>query len=236
MIFWDTTSTYFEGKGPAELAHYGYSKDHRPDRLQVMIGVVMTQAGIPIAHEVFPGNTPDSMTFKQIIADLRKRFNLGRVFFVDRDMVSKEILDELDRNHTEYIVGMRMHKAKEVGEVLKTGGKYKVVRDKLRVKEVRYDANRYIIYYNPLQAEYDKKAREEMVAKLESQLKSYGVKSLVGNSGYRHYPWCWIKMQSSVLTGSFRKEKPAITVSMYFALIPSLTQPRQPWLTKTCGG
>jgi transposase len=188
MIFWDTTSTYFEGKGPAELAHYGYSKDHRPDRLQVMIGVVMTQTGIPIAHEVFPGNTPDSATFRQIIADMRKRFNLGRVVFVgDRGMVSKEILDELDRNHIEYIVGMRMRKAKEVGEVLKTGGKYKVVRDKLRVKEVWHDANRYIICYNPLQAEYDKKAREEMVAKLESQLKNNGVKSLVGNSGYRRY-------------------------------------------------
>lgn len=188
MIFWDTTSTYFEGKGPAELAHYGYSKDHRPDRLQVMIGVVMTQTGIPIAHEVFPGNTPDSATFRQIIADMRKRFNLGRVVFVgDRGMVSKEILDELDRNHIEYIVGMRMRKAKEVGEVLKTGGKYKVVRDRLRVKEVWHDADRYIICYNPIQAEYDKKARAEMVAKLKSQLKSNGVKSLVGNSGYRRY-------------------------------------------------
>jgi hypothetical protein len=62
-----------------------------------------------------------------------------------------------------------------------------VVRDKLRVKEVWHDANRYIICYNPLQAEYDKKAREEMVAKLESQLKNNGVKSLVGNSGYRRY-------------------------------------------------
>lgn len=63
MVFWDTTSTYFEGKGPAELGHYGYSKDHRPDRVQVMIGVVMIQAGIPIAHEVFPGNTSDTVTF-----------------------------------------------------------------------------------------------------------------------------------------------------------------------------
>lgn len=52
MVFWDTTSTYFEGNGPAELGDYGYSKDHRPDRIQVMIGVVMTRSGIPIAHEV----------------------------------------------------------------------------------------------------------------------------------------------------------------------------------------
>ena len=64
-------------------------------------------------------------------------------------MVSKELLDELDRNHIEYIVGMHMRKAKEVGEVLKTGGKYKVVRDKLRVKEVWHDVNRYINLLQP---------------------------------------------------------------------------------------
>lgn len=68
MVFWDTTSTYFEGNGPAELGVYGYSKDHRPDRIQVMIGVVMTRSGIPIAHEVFPGNTSDVDTFKHIFS------------------------------------------------------------------------------------------------------------------------------------------------------------------------
>ncbi len=103
MVFWDTTSTYFEGKGPAELGHFGYSKDHRSDRVQVMIGVVITQTGIPI-----------------------------------RGMVSKEILDELDRSHIEYIVGMRMRKVNDVSEVLKTGGRYKIVRNNLKVKEVWY--------------------------------------------------------------------------------------------------
>lgn len=188
MVFWDTTSTYFEGKGPAELGSYGYSKDHRSDRIQVMIGVVMTRLGIPIAHEIFPGNTSDVATFRQIIADMRKRFNLTRVIFVgDRGMVSKEILDELDKNRIEYIVGMRMRKVKDVEGVLKTGGRYKVVKDNLKVKEVWYDADRYIVCYNPSQAEHDRKAREEMVEKLEKQIKSSGVKSLIGNRGYRRY-------------------------------------------------
>jgi transposase len=112
MIFWDTT-TYFEGKGPVKLGEYGHNKDHRPDRKQVVIGVVMTCSGIPVAHEVFPGNTADVDTFRQIIADMRKRFNLTRVIFVgDRGMVSKTILDELDKEHIKYIVGMRMRKVK----------------------------------------------------------------------------------------------------------------------------
>ncbi|GBF35440.1 mobile element protein [Desulfocucumis palustris] len=188
MVFWDTTSTYFEGKGPDGLASYGYSKDHRPDRLQVMIGVVMTRAGIPIAHEVFPGNQSEVDTFRQIIADMRKRFKLTRVIFVgDRGMVSKELLDALDRDHIEYIVGMRMRKAIDVGEVLKTGGRYKTVKGNLRVKEVWYDADRYIVCHNPIQAEHDMHAREEMVQKLEKQIKQNGFKSLIGNSGYRRY-------------------------------------------------
>lgn len=188
IVFWDTTSTYFEGQGPDELGRYGYSKDHRSDRIQVMIGVLMNRFGIPIAHEVFPGNTSDTATFRQIITDMRKRFNLNRVVFVgDRGMVSKDILDELNRNQIEYIVGMRMRKVKDVGEVLKTGGRYKVVRDNLKVKEVWYDADRYIVCYNPVQAEHDKKARGEMVQKLGKQLENNGVKSLVGNSGYRRY-------------------------------------------------
>ncbi|MHB8916533.1 MAG: IS1634 family transposase [Desulfocucumaceae bacterium] len=188
MIFWDTTSTYFEGKGPDKLGEYGYSKDHRSDRLQVMIGVVMTRVGIPIAHEVFPGNTSDVDTFSQIIADMRKRFNLKRVIFVgDRGMVSKKILDELDKNHIEYIVGMRMRKVKDVSSVLNTGGRYKVIKENLKVKEVWYDADRYIVCHNPIQAEHDRKAREEMVEKLGKQIKQNGVKSLIGNSGYRRY-------------------------------------------------
>jgi len=188
MVFWDTTSTYFEGNGPLELGRYGYSKDKRSDRIQVMIGVVMTKSGIPIAHEGFPGNTSDIATFKEIISRTKKDFNLNRVIFVgDRGMVSKDLLDELDQQRIEYIVGMRMRKINDVEQVLKTGGRYRIVKDNLKVKEVWYDADRYIVCQNPVQAEHDRQAREEMIAKLEEQLKNNGIKSLIGNSGYRRY-------------------------------------------------
>lgn len=84
MVFWDTTSTYFERTGPAGLAEYGYSKDHRPDRVQIIVGVLMTQEGISVAHQVFPGGTADIDTFKAIIKDTRERFQLRRG---DRGMV-----------------------------------------------------------------------------------------------------------------------------------------------------
>lgn len=189
MVFWDTTSTYFEGEGPEGLAEYGYSKDHRPDRVQVVVGILMTRAGIPVAHQIFPGNTADIDTFKAMIQEARSRFRLRRAIFVgDRGMVSQKLLDELDRQHIEYIVGMRMRKMKAVEQVLKTGGRYKVVSNNLRVKEVwSDDADRYIICYNPIQAEHDRKAREETVKKLEKHLKENGLKQLIGNSGYRRY-------------------------------------------------
>ena len=71
LVFWDTTSTYFEGDGPEEIARYGYSKDKRSDRLQIVIGLLMTKKGIPVAHQIFPGNISDVNTFKAVLEDLR---------------------------------------------------------------------------------------------------------------------------------------------------------------------
>jgi len=74
-----------------------------------------------------------------------------------------------------------------VAEVLKTGGRYKEVAANLKVKEVWHEADRYIVCYNPEEAERDRRAREEMVEKLQKALEEKGVKSLIGNSGYRRF-------------------------------------------------
>ena len=188
-MFWDTTSTYFEGKGPEELAQYGYSKDKRPDRLQIVIGLLMTKEGIPIAHQIFPGNTNDVKTFKSIIDDLRQRFNINRVITVgDRGMVSQKILKELRENGMEYIVGMRMRRLKGIDSMLGWNSRYLKVKDNLKVKEVRQDSRgRFILCLNPDGAERDRKARQDMLAKLEQKITQKGAKSLVGNRGYRRY-------------------------------------------------
>jgi transposase len=188
MVFWDSTSTYFEGNGP-EIAAYGYSKDHRSDRLQIIIGVLMTREGIPVAHRIFPGNTSDIDTFKEIIQDTRKRFQLRRVIFIgDRGMVSPKLLDELDRQHIEYVVGMKMRRMKVIKQVLQTGGRYKVISDNLKVKEVLSEnADRYIVCYNPIEAEHDRQAREKIVKKLAQRLAETGIKQMIGNSGYRRF-------------------------------------------------
>lgn len=91
LVFYDITSTYFEGRGPT-LAKHGYSRDGKPRNVQIVVGVVMI-AGWPIAHHIWAGNTRDSTTVPEVIADLKKRFGLVRIVFVgDRGMVTKENL------------------------------------------------------------------------------------------------------------------------------------------------
>ena len=99
LVFYDLTSVYFEGHGPAGLAKHGYSRDGKPRHVQVVVGVVMV-AGWPIAHHVWAGNTRDSKTVTEVIADLTQRFAFRRVVFVgDRGMVTEknlEVLQEAD--------------------------------------------------------------------------------------------------------------------------------------------
>ena len=98
MVFYDLTSTYFEGHGPHELAKHGYSRDGKPRNVQVVVGVVMV-AGWPIAHHLWAGNTRDSTTVPEVLDDLSKRFEFERVVFVgDRGMVSQENFECLKKS------------------------------------------------------------------------------------------------------------------------------------------
>lgn len=95
LVFYDLTSTYFEGHGPATLAKHGYSRDGKPRNVQVVVGVVMV-AGWPIAHHVWAGNTRDSKTVAEVVQDLTQRFQFRRAVFVgDRGMVTEKNLDVL---------------------------------------------------------------------------------------------------------------------------------------------
>src|SRR5216683_1004064 len=88
LVFYDITSTFFEGAGPTELGRFGYSRDGKPRNRQIVIGVVMMD-GWPIAHHVFAGNRLDQTTVHEVVQDLNQRFQLERVVFVgDRGMMT----------------------------------------------------------------------------------------------------------------------------------------------------
>jgi hypothetical protein len=197
LVFFDTTSIYFEGEGGESLGAYGHSKDHRPDLKQLVVGAVLDNAGNPIACELWPGNTTDVTTLVPIVDRLRQRFAISRVCIVaDRGMVSEPTLGELERRGWSYILGARLRHNTEVRDaVLARAGRYREVQAEgqkrhdpapLKVKEVWVDTHRYVVCLNDAQARKDAADREAILAHLRSQL-AHGDKSLVGNRGYRRF-------------------------------------------------
>jgi transposase len=107
LLLYDVTSTYFEGECAANpLAKRGYSRDSRPDCLQVCIGLVVTSDGIPLGYEVFAGNTHDSKTVQEIVEAMEKKYGqANRIWVLDRGMVSEKNLTFLRARGGSYIVG-----------------------------------------------------------------------------------------------------------------------------------
>jgi transposase len=107
LLLYDVTSTYFEGQcGANPLAQRGYSRDGRPDCLQVCIGLVVTPEGIPLGYEVFPGNRNDAKTVQEIVLAMEKKYGRARrIWVMDRGMVSEENLAFLRSREGQYIVG-----------------------------------------------------------------------------------------------------------------------------------
>jgi transposase len=199
LVFFDTTSIYFEGEGGEELGQYGFSKDHRPDRKQMVVGAVLDSQGRPICCELWPGNVTDAKTLIPVVDRLKKRFSIKSICIVaDRGMISQQTIEQLQSKQRDvrFILGARLRNVKEIREeVLSRGGRYREVTasrktskdpSPLKVKEVLVGDHRYIVCHNEEQAAKDRHDREAILAKLEEQLKQ-GPKSLVGNKGYRKY-------------------------------------------------
>ena len=198
LVFFDTTSIYFEGNGGEEIGAYGHSKDHRPDLKQMVVGIIIDGHGRPICCELWPGSTADVQTLLPVVARLRSRFGIQGVCIVaDRGMISKETIKEIEATKgLQYILGVRMRRQKEVREeVIGRAGRYEEVYPKstnskapspLKVKEVTASGKRYIICLNGDQAKKDAIDREAIIAALRDRLKR-GEKTLVGNKGYRKY-------------------------------------------------
>jgi transposase len=197
IVFFDTTSIYFEGEGGETIGQRGHSKDHRPDLKQMVVGMVLDQNGNPLCTELWPGNTADVKSLVPIVERLKKRFGIGSVCIVaDRGMISAATLAEVEKREWKYILGVRMRSSTEAKAVVARAGRYAEVHPKsddrddpspLKVKEVWVEgARRYVVCVNEDQATKDRHDREAVVASLRDAL-GKGDKSLVGNKGYRKY-------------------------------------------------
>jgi transposase len=197
LVFFDSTSIYFEGEGGQTLGRRGHSKDHRPDLKQMVVGVVLDQDGTPVCSELWPGNTADVKSLAPVVERLKTRFRIGTVCIVaDRGMISAETVAEIEKREWRYILGVRMRSSTEAKAVLGRAGRYAEVHPKstdpdapsaLKVKEVWVEGQRrYVVCVNEDQAAKDRYDREAVVAALHEALRR-GDKSLVGNRGYRKF-------------------------------------------------
>lgn len=197
LVFFDTTSTFWhtdtadvppladdaadesdagvadDGARAVESAvrTFGHSKDHRPDLPQVVIGMAVTRAGIPVRLWTFPGDTSDQVLIRTVKDDLRA-WQLHRVIWVlDRGFTSEANRRYLQRAGGSYILGEKLRGGShEAAAALARQGRYQTVAGNLRVKQIRLDdgvaRDRFVICHNPDQARRDTAVRDDIVARL----------------------------------------------------------------------
>jgi hypothetical protein len=191
LLFFDTTSTYFEvddedeplwrdekGKVVAEddatavkqagFRTWGKSKDHRDDLPQVIVGMAVTRTGIPVRVWCWPGNTGDSALIRQVKTEMRE-WNLARIVWVaDRGFASAENRRFLQQGGGGYILGEKLRAGTaEADAALARQGRYATVAGKLQVKEVNIGADdRFVICFNPEAAERDAQIRDRLITQL----------------------------------------------------------------------
>jgi len=198
LIFYDTTSLHFEidendrGDGEDDVVRgsqaaggktykaprkRGKSKNGRGDVPQIVVGMAVTRDGFPVRHWIFPGNTVDVTTVRQVKQDLQG-WRMSRCVFVgDAGMVSDDNLKTLARGGGKYIVCVPMRREKEVAkEVLGRAGRYKRVADNLRVKQVVVGdgerRRRYVVCHNPQEEKRQRQHRAQVLKELEAELAS----------------------------------------------------------------
>jgi transposase len=193
LIFYDTTSLHFEideedegaqvgsvlagRKGYKALRRYGYSKNGRGDAPQIVVGLAVTRDGLPVRSWVFPGNTSDVSTVEKVKADLRG-WRLNRCVFVgDAGMNSEQNRRTLALGGGKYILASRLRAGDEVSaKVLTRPGRYQKVAENLEVKEVVVGEGerrrRYVVCYNPEEAERQRRHREVVLDQLRQELAS----------------------------------------------------------------
>ena len=187
LIFYDTTTAYFEideadenaeqwaGKLYAPLRQRGHSKEGRDANPQVIIALAVTRDGMPVRSWVLPGNTAEVATVARIKQDLHA-WRLGRCLFVgDAGMYSADNLVELSRGLGRYVLAVPMRRVQDVEvEVLTRPGRYRQVADNLQVKEVWVGdgerRKRYVLCFNPAEAERQRQHRFQALAELDAEL------------------------------------------------------------------
>lgn len=173
LVLYDLTSTWLEGRH-CDLAAWGYSRDGRRDKLQIVFGLLCTADGCPVAVEVFEGNTADPATLASQIDKLKKRFGLCRVVLVgDRGMITEaRIENDLRPSGLDWITALRAPAIRKLAE----GGPLQLdlfdERDMAEITSADYPGERLVVCRNPALARERARKRDELLAVTEERLEA----------------------------------------------------------------
>ncbi len=177
LVFYDVTSTYFDGDGVCEAADYGHSSDHREDRAQVVVGLAVTQEGLPITHRVFAGNTVDVTTLTPMTTELRERFGLPEAVIVgDRGMFSDANVQALEAKGFKYVLSLRSRDQKAFAAALSAAARAGLRRPKDLAAERTFvevslePERRHVVVYSALRAEHDDEVRARRIRRALEEL------------------------------------------------------------------
>jgi hypothetical protein len=179
LVCYDLTSSDVEGDVAPSLRFpskaFGYSRDKRGDRPQVVIGLLVTGDGIPIAHHVFAGNTNDGSTLPAVMEDLQRRFGVGRIALVaDRGLISEANLEAVGTAGFDHVIATRLHRDPTVAAVLEQAAakstRWVKIDDNTKAAEVTHEGRRYVVVDSAERHRRDDRRRSELLTRTEDLL------------------------------------------------------------------
>lgn len=191
VVFFDTTSLYFDSQDNVGVRQKGYSKDGKFADVQVIIAILVDKEATPIAFELFPGNTTDIKTLKSMLVKLAEKFKLRRIVIVgDSGVMGEENLSEIERLGYNFILAARIgNLSKSKKEEISDHSKYSIIseteEEMLKLYETSYNGRKLLVTWSSKRARKDKREREEVIRKLELQIQK-GKKGVIANQ-YRKY-------------------------------------------------
>jgi transposase len=189
ILLYDLTSTYFESDPPFEEGdkrRYGYSRDHRGDCVQVVIALVVTPEGFPLAYEVMPGNTIDNQTLRDFLGRIERQYGTAeRIWVMDRGIPTEEVLGEMrSSGKVKYVVGTPKGRlGKLESDLLEKP--WEDARESVRVKLLPQDGETYVYVHSEARINKERSMRRRQLKKLWKRLRDLkrqkpGYEALIG--------------------------------------------------------
>src|SRR5271165_5415880 len=171
LVLYDLTSVYFEGKGPEGLGAYGYSRDHREDRPQILLAVATDPQGVPIHLEVLRGNRADTTTLQGLLGTLQRRFGIAQAIFVfDNGMSSTLNLEAMHKEDLHFVTRLSSTTLRELVAQLPQDAQPQLW-DRTKLMELSVEGKRYVIAGGEYRQKRDFARRTARLEKAERELK-----------------------------------------------------------------